>query len=269
MSTFELSTENCLYYEHVAPQAAYGATFVFFNALSSAAGMWTDTVAAALYAAGHGTLLYNMRGQEGSDFSDASALAQPAIVADAVALMHAVRPTRPIYVGLSIGGLFAINTHLQGAPACAIATINTLRKPGVRLDWSNAAVANAAMHGGSALLMDLYAPMLFATPWLAANKSTSLNPANYLAADLDSGAFGLLSQGGSADWNVPWHQVDVPVSVITGLCDRVFYSEEDVADITSQMPNATRVDVADAGHMVPLERADAVSDALNALAIRI
>lgn len=266
MSTLELSPGNTLLYQHVPPEHANGATFVFFNALSGSLAMWTDTVTQALYAAGHGTLLYNMRGQEGSDFTAPSALAHPAIVADAVALLTTVKPVNPIYVGLSIGGLFAIGAHLAGVPAVAIATINTLRKPGIRLDWINAAVARAAAQGGSALLMDLYAPMLFAEPWLAQNIKTALNPENYVPADQSSGAFGLLSQGASADWNVPWHDVAVPVTVITGLQDRVFYVEPDVADIVAQMSLAKRVDVADAGHMVPLERADAVSDALLQLA---
>lgn len=265
----ELSPGNGLFYEHTEPGRDDGATFVFFNALSGSTQMWTDTVGNALTAAGHGLLLYNLRGQEGSPFTGFDALAEPAIVADAVALMQAVKPSNPVYVGLSIGGLFAIKAHLGGAPAKGIATINTMRKPGVRLDWINTAVTRAAETGGSALLMDLFAPMLFAERWMADNRATALDPQNYVPADRDSGGYGLLAQGGSADWNVAWSRVDVPVSVITGLKDRVFYVEEDVADIVAQIPDAVRVDVPDAGHMVPLERADAVSDALIALAGRL
>lgn len=265
----ELSPGNGLFYEHAEPSSEGGATFVFFNALSGSTQMWTDTVGTALMDAGHGLLLYNLRGQEGSPFTDAEALAEPAIVSDAVALMHAVKPRNPVYVGLSIGGLFAVKAHFGGAPARAIATINTMRKPGVRLDWINTAVARAAETGGSALLMDLYAPMLFAEAWMAENRAGALDSANYVPADRASGSYGLLAGGADADWNVAWSNVDVPVSVITGLKDRVFYVEEDVADIVAQLPDAVRVDVPDAGHMVPLERADAVSDALLSLAGRL
>ena len=87
--------------------------------------------------------------------------------------------------------------------------------------------------------------------------------------DQDSGAYGLLRNGAHADWDVPWEQVDVPVAVDTGQRDRVFYTESDVADIVARIPSAVRTDVADAGHMVPLERPDTVADACLALAAAI
>lgn len=269
MSDFSIDADNAIWYEHTAPTSEAGATFVFFNALSGSLEMWQAEIAPSLHAAGHGTLLYNLRGQAGSPFTGRDATHPDTVVSDAVALMAHVQPSNPVYVGLSIGGLFAVNAHLSGAPARAIVTLNTLRKEGARLEWINTAVTRAAELGGSALVMDLFAPMLFDEPWLQANRGNALNPALYVPLDQASGVYGLLSQGGDASWDVPWERVSVPVTVMTGLKDRVFYTEADVADICARMPNAQRVDVPDAGHMVPLERPGLVTDALLKLSARI
>jgi pimeloyl-ACP methyl ester carboxylesterase len=269
MASFSIDSRNSIWYEHTPPTADTGATFVFFNALSGSLEMWQAEIAPALHAVGHGTLLYNMRGQTGSAFTDASAMHPSAVVDDAVALMKHVEPLNHIYVGLSIGGLFAVNAHLGGAPARGILTLNTMRVDGARLEWINTAVTRAAELGGSALVMDLFAPMLFDEPWLAANRDNALNPSQQVPFDKTSGVFGLLSHGGDARWDVPWERVDVPVTVVTGLKDRLFYTEADVAAICARLPSAERVDVSDAGHMVPLEQPQKVIDALLALRRRI
>ena len=269
MSSLDFGGGDSLYYEAVAPQDASGATFVCFNALSGTVDIWKDTILPSLHAAGHGSLVFNFRGQANSPYSAPESLMPDAVSADAVQLINHVSPARPIYIGLSIGGLFALQAHWRGAPAVGLVTINTLRKPGVRLDWINAAVTRAAEVGGSALLMDVMAPMLFDEKWMAANRATALDPNNYQPIDQGSGAYGLLRNGAYAEWDIAWEQVDIPVAVVTGLRDRVFYTEADVADIVSRIPDAVRTDVDDAGHMVPLERADAVADACLALAERI
>ena len=72
MPLLELSPANTLVYDLIEPSDT-GFTFVFFNALSGDKGMWTSTVGDALTAAGHGMLLYNLRGQAGSDTTATSA----------------------------------------------------------------------------------------------------------------------------------------------------------------------------------------------------
>ena len=269
MATYEFAAGNSLYYEVVEPRDADGVTFVCFNALSGSIDTWKDTILDRLHASGQGSLVFNFRGQANSPYTSADVLMPDAVSADAVQLIHHVAPAKPVYIGLSIGGLFALQTHWRGAPALGLVMLNTLRKPGVRLDWINAGVTRAAEVGGPALMMDVMAPMLFDEQWLAANQATALNPDNYAPMDQDSGAYGLLRNGAHADWDVPWEQVDVPVAVVTGQRDRVFYTESDVADIVARIPSAVRTDVADAGHMVPLERPDTVADACLALAAAI
>ena len=171
MPQLELSTGNALDYQLFEPDAG-GATFVFFNALSGDKEMWTAAVGDALRGAGHGMLLYNLRGQAGSATTQ-TAIDVAAIVADARALLDHVKPVRPIHVGLSIGGLFSLQAHLAGGQGRAdgIVLINTLRKDSARLDWVNAAVVRAAETGGFDLLKDLYSPLLMNAEWQAENRS--------------------------------------------------------------------------------------------------
>ena len=81
------------------------------------------------------------------------------------------RPARAVYVGLSIGGLFAARAHLRGATALGLVLINTLPKPGPLLDWLNDAFVRVVEVGGLELLRDLYLPLLMGPAWLKDNRA--------------------------------------------------------------------------------------------------
>ncbi|HUS98008.1 MAG TPA: alpha/beta hydrolase [Hyphomicrobiaceae bacterium] len=262
MPTHTLSQGNTLAYEHIAPSAD-GMTFVCFNALSGDKGMWTASIGDAVRKAGHGLLMYNLRGQAGSDYTLAS-FDENSIVADARALLQEIKPVRPIHVGLSIGGLFALKAHLAGGTGAAqgIVLINTLRKAGQRLDWVNDAVTRAAETGGLELLRDLFSPLLMNEEWQQQNRAGFLKPGPYTPCKPDDGALLLMKSGSTADWAVPYERVTVPTLVITGLQDRVFYNATDVDELAARLPAANRFDMADAGHMVPVERPQALAQAL-------
>ncbi|MGI9479963.1 MAG: alpha/beta fold hydrolase [Hyphomicrobiaceae bacterium] len=254
MAQLELSTGNSLNYELIAPGSG-GKTFVFFNALSGDKDMWTASVGDALTAAGHGMLLYNLRGQAGSSTTQI-AIDVTSIADDAKALLAHVKPVRPIHVGLSIGGLFSMCAHLAGGHGRAdgIVLINTLRKDGARLDWVNDAVVRAAQVGGFDLMKDLYSPLLMNIEWQAENRAQFLGQQSYAPCPPDDRALMLLKSGGTADWDINYEAIDVPVLAISGLQDRVFYNEADVSALAQRMPQCTRMDMADAGHMIPVER---------------
>ena len=268
MDSFSLDSENWLVYDYRAPSAETGVTFVFFNALSGTADMWRETIAQPLADPGHGWLLCNLRGQEGTGLAPAVTVDLQLIVDDAVALLSHVQPIRPVYVGLSIGGLFAARVHLDGPPCAGLVFLNTLRKDGPRLDWINAAVARAAEVGGSTLLMDMYAPLLFNQEWQAENRAGALANTAYEPIDTTSGAYKLLASGSTASWDIPWENLDVPALIVTGNRDHVFYVESDVAEIAARLPLAERLDVENAGHMVPVERPSTLVDALARFAGR-
>jgi 3-oxoadipate enol-lactonase len=269
MAVHQLGPGDALHVEHRPPAGEGGLTFVFVNALTGDAASWEATVAAPLRGHGHGSLLWNFRGQKDSPFSDPAAITAEGIVADARALLDAERPARPVYVGLSIGGLFALQLHLGGAPAIGLLLINTLRKPRPRLEWINAATHRAALTGGPRLIQDLMLPHLMGPAWLAANRNAFLGEAPYEGLPPDSGTARLLAAGMGAEWDVDYERVSVPVMVLSGLRDRVFYDAADVAELAVRMPKAERVDLPDFGHLIPMERPQAVVDACLALAARI
>ncbi len=266
MSIHALGPEDGLYYEHRPPPAERGLTFVFFNALTGDAAGWDALIGPALRDAGHGTLLWNYRGQTGSPFSPDVPITAAEIVADAQALLAALEPSRPVFVGLSIGGLFAARAHLGGSVCLGMLLINTLRKGGTRLDWLNEALTRCALTGGLDLVRDLYLPLLAGPRWLAANRAGFLKDQPYAPLPPESGAAKLLAASATADWEVPWEQIRVPVIVLTGLQDRVFYDPVDVAELAARLPEAERIDLPEVGHLIPVERPEPVVDACLALA---
>ena len=83
-------------------------------------------------------------------------------------------PKRPVLVGLSIGGLFAAQAIQNGVQAAGLVLMNTLRKPGLRLDWINESTHRAFEAGGQELLLDLMAPMLFSPRKLTEMRADAL-----------------------------------------------------------------------------------------------
>ena len=269
MPTHRLGPNDALEFAHQPPAARDGLTFVFFNPLTGDAASWEAVIGPALRAQGHGTLLWNFRGQPDSPFGDPASITAARMVADAVTLLEAERPARPVYVGLSIGGLFAAQMHLAGQACVGLLLINTLRKPGPRLEWINRAVLRAALTGGPRLIQDLYLPLLTGTDWQRANRANFLEDEAYAPLDPDSGTARLLAAGIEGDWDTPWERLDVPALVLSGLQDRVFFDAADVAALSARLPRAERVDLPDVGHLVSMERPQAVVDACLALALRI
>ena len=78
----------------------------------------------------------------------------------------------------------------------------------------------------------------------------------------------LLKSGATADWEINYEAIDAPVLSISGLQDRVFYNAQDVIELSARMPQCERLDMVDAGHMIPVERPAELADALIAFAMR-
>ncbi|MGD2024284.1 MAG: alpha/beta fold hydrolase [Desulfobacterales bacterium] len=263
MSFFALGPQTGLYYEHHPPTDAKGATFVFFNALTGDTSAWEGAICPILRNAGHGTLVYNMRGQSDSPFEPDAEFSEEQIVADAVELLAALSPVRPILVGLSIGGLFASRVWLAGGEAIGLVLINTLRREGPRLKWIGDALVLAVEVGGLPLFRDLFLPLLMSEDWLQKNRPDFLQTnADYTALEASSGHYKLLSEAGrNADWNLPYEQLTVPTLVITGLQDHVFLEKDVVETLFAKIPDGRRIDMPAAGHLIPSEQPEALADA--------
>ena len=60
----------------------------------------------------------------------------------------------------------------------------------------------------------------------------------------------------------PGQPLDLPALVMSGLQDRVFFDAADVERLAGRLPKAQRLDFADAGHLIPVERPEATIQAL-------
>jgi len=189
MSMLHLDDKNAIFSRYQPPTGERGCTFVFFNALTGDAASWETVIVPKLTAHGHGALVYNLRGQQDSPFTPDQILDDKLITSDAVRLLSEVKPLRPIFVGLSIGGLFAARTYLAGAEAIGLVFINTLRRQSVRLAWINDALVRSVEVGGLELLKDLYLPLLMNNDWMAANRSSFLTSKPYSPLDRASGHY--------------------------------------------------------------------------------
>lgn len=264
MTTLPFGPNDEIYYEYQAPISGTGCTFVFFNALTGDTATWEAVVGPRLRSAGHGTLAFNFRGQTNSPFSPERKLSADLMAADAGLLMEEVRPERPVLVGLSIGGLFAARAHLQGSEARGLVLINTLRRNGPRLQWIGDALVRAAEVGGLELFRDLFLELLVNEEWLSNNRADFLKSDTvYQPLNRASGPYKLLSEAGrTADWDLPYESLSLPILVITGLQDHVFLEKDVVDELFSRLPRGKRIDMPDTGHLIPAERPEALAEAL-------
>ena len=269
MTLHTLSDGGSIYYLLQNPTAHGMPTLVFFNPLTGDTGNWEAVVAPRLRTNGFGTLSFDYRGQTNSPLSPETDLDSVLIVNDAVELLNKLSPELPIFVGLSIGGLYAAWAWLQGAKAEKIVLINTLRQDGPRLRWVGDALVRATELGGLQLFRDLYLPLLMNEDWLAENRHAFLkNRDEYVPLSPESGHYRLLAEAGpTADWDFPYEKLEIPTLIVTGLQDHVFLELEAVDELFNRLPQAERVDMSDAGHLIPGEHPDALADEIAKFAV--
>ena len=261
MSFFHLSDDEYLFYLHTHPSEDK-PTVVFINALIGQTEMWEGYIGKTLRANGFGTLSYNFRGQVETRFDPLKELSPNLIVDDLIKLLQATTPKRPVLVGLSIGGLFAAQAIQNGVQAAGLVLINTLRKPGLRLDWINESTHRAFKAGGRELLLDLMAPMLFSPGKLAEMRADAFKGERYQITHEKDGHLNLMRNAVFADWDFPWHDLDIPTLVMTGFHDRVFFVNQDVLELSALIPNMKKIDFENAGHMIPIEQPKQFTDEL-------
>lgn len=261
MAFLEIDAENALYYLHAPPARAGAPTFVFVNALTGATGHWEAAVAPALRAEGFGTLSWNFRGQEQSRFRPGLALTPGLVVEDLMRLLAAIRPERPVLVGLSIGGLFAAQAILAGARAAGLVLLNTLREIGPRIAWINDAMPLLVAHGGVQLFLDALFPLLVNEELAAARRAEFLR-GGYAPMEPDHPHLNLMRHAREADWGIDWAALALPVLNITGLEDRVFLDRRVVERLLARLPDVRREEWEDCGHLVPIERPERLAASL-------
>jgi len=267
MPQLEIDDRNALHYVHALPKDDK-PTFVFVNALTGTVEHWEAVVAPSLRARGFGTLAHNFRGQAGSPFAPEVELTPALIVEDLVRICTDLAPTRPILVGLSIGGLFAAQAIRAGVDAAGLVYLNTIREIGPRIAWVNDVLGIFAAKTGVGVMMDATFPMLVNPEFLETMKP-AMQKVEIAPLPPEHGHANLLRNSGAADWTFPWDSLTLPTLNVTGLCDRVFLDREIVDKWLGRMADVERLDWSDCGHLAPLERPERLAEALAGFGERL
>jgi len=263
MSVYQIDSNNSLFYLHFPPAIKDAPTFVFVNALTGSTDHWEAVVAPGIRDQGFGTLSYNFRGQDKSSFDENLELTNALIVDDLVLLIESLRPSRPVLVGLSIGGLYAAQAYARARQASGIVLLNTLREINPRIAWINDALPHYVATGGAALFMGLMMPLL-TNPEFAMKVRANFLTGPYEPLDQTHGHANLMRNSVNTDWGFDWASLDLPVINITGVHDRVFRDPEVIDRLYAKLANARREEWEDAGHLLPLERPERLVERLAA-----
>ncbi len=247
-----IDDNNQLHVRHHRPSLGL-QTFVFLNSMGATTNVWEDRIAPALRAQGYGTLSFDYRGQGESLYGPDATLEPDEIVSDIVRVFDDQKPERPIMCGLSIGGLFAVRAFEKGAPAEAVALVNTLRKPNAQVEWINTLEERLIAMGGMPLVYDVLRPVLSSAAELGRMRETHLPEEGYTPWPEDHPRRRLANGVNKADWDFPWETLTIPALVFVGLHDRLFRIQKDVDDILSRIPNPIVAEYPDGGHSLQAE----------------
>ncbi len=248
----DLDPENAIHAVH-HPPAPHRQTFVFLNSMGATTDVWETRIAPRLRESGFGTLSFDYRGQGKSRFGPDARLEPAEIVADIRAVIDRLAPARPILVGLSIGGLFGAQAVLAGTRAEGLVLINTLRKQNAQVEWINTLEERLIGLGGMPLVLDVLRPVLSGRDQLEKLRDSHLPPEGYTPWPEEHPRRRLAEGVKTADWNIAWADLTLPVLVLTGLHDRLFRIQEDVDELTALLPDARTVTYADGGHSLQAE----------------
>ena len=253
MSFLKIDDKNEIYYEYIEPKGN-GLTFMFVNALTGTTTTWNNEIGKKITDQRNGYLAYNFRGQDNSKKNEKIDLNTDIVVSDLCLLIEKLKLANLILVGLSIGGLYATLALEKGIKILGLVLINTLRKNNLRLNWINETMVNVARYGGISLLMDFNMPVIASPSFLEKMKPNALNPKNYKGLDENSGIFKLMKGSLTANWDIDWSSIDVPVLLMTGHYDKVFRIPNDIDEIANSIKNIERIEFSDCGHLIPMEK---------------
>ena len=268
MSILKINDKNEIYYEFTEPKSN-GHTFVFVNALTGDTTAWNGIIRDRITEDGNGFLAYNFRGQANSKFSEELNLDTDLIVSDLCLLIEKLKLKNIILVGLSIGGLYASLALEKDIKCDGLVLINTLRKNNSRLKWINETMVNVASFGGTSLLMDMNMPVIASPLFLDKMKPNALNPKNYKGLEENSGVLKLMKGSLTANWDIDWSKIDLPVLIMTGHHDKVFRIPDEIDEIANSMKDVQRLEFPDCGHLIPLENPKEFATHVNQFAKKL
>ena len=259
VSKLDIDKKNSLYFEYEKGKNN-DYTYVLVNALTGNTSVWNGVIGKRLKEGGHGYLTYNFRGQTNSCFDENINLTSEIIISDLLKLINHLNLKNIILCGLSIGGLYAAEASLEKIDVKGLVLINTLRKSSIRLDWINRAMVNAAKIGGTALIMDMWIPVISSPKFLNKVKSNALVFENYKPLEKKNGILKLMEGSLSTNWSFDWSKINIPTLVMTGHLDKMFRISEDIDELVKKIKNPIRIELPNCGHLIPLEEPEQFSD---------
>jgi 3-oxoadipate enol-lactonase len=268
MPDLDVGRDGSIHYVFHAPKDGR-QTFTFLNSMGATSASWETRICPLLRQLGYGTMSLDYRGQGQSRFAESSTLKPDEILSDIGAVVREVAPQRPILVGLSVGGMFAMRAHLQGVAAEGIVLINTLRKPNALIAWIMELESRLLSLGGMPLVMDVFRPSLCSPEELARLRPNRLQPGPYQPWPHDNPRHRMASAVSLADWDIPYEELRAPVLVLSGLHDNLFRVAEDVQELMARIPEASEVQFADAGHALHEEMTDRFVEVIAGFADRL
>lgn len=238
-----------LYYEVYGPN--YGTPLILSHGYSSTSGMWQQQISAL--SSHFRLIIWDMRGHGRSDYpSDQSLYSEDHTVADILALLDHVAPSRKAIVGgLSLGGYMSLafyRVHPKRVKALLIIDTGPgFKKDSARDAWNKTANETAARFEREGL-----APLQQASP--ERSQVTHRN-----AKGLALAARGMLAQRDNAVIN-SLENVKVPSIVVVGADDKPFLAASDY--MVKKIAGCEKLVVPNAGHAVNIDQPEAFIEGL-------
>ncbi|MDY7104098.1 MAG: alpha/beta fold hydrolase [Actinomycetota bacterium] len=229
-----------------------GPAVLLTHGYTATSRMWEPNLAAL--AADHRVVTWDIRGHGRSDSpTDAAAYSVDASVADMAAVLDAAGAERAVIAGMSLGGYLSLAFHLRHPDrTVALALVDT--GPGFRKDEARAAWNRTA---------EAYATGFEERGLGALAERAEVRRADHRdPGDLARAARGILAQRGpEVIDSLP--SIAVPTVVIVGDRDEPFLAGSRY--MASKIPDATYVEIPDAGHASNIDQPERFAAAMRGL----
>ena len=228
-----------------------GAPFIMFsNSLATDLTMWDPQ--AADFKGTYRILRYDQRGHGGTD-APAGRYTYPQLVADALALLDALKIERTHFVGLSMGGATAAalaELHPDRVDRVVICNSPCMSTATTSQQWAERIAM--AEKGGVAALVDSTLARWFPPETLAAKPAHVEKVRAMILSTPVNGFIGCAAALADHDYNTKIASAKRPVLFIAGSKDGV--TPAAMKDMQARLPGSRYVELEGAGHISNLDR---------------
>jgi len=235
-------------YEIEGPEGA--PWMMFSNSLATNLSMWDPQ--AADFAGSFRVLRYDQRGH-GATEAPVGRYTYPQLVADAVALLDALKIACAHFVGLSMGGATALalaELHAARVDHVVVCDSPCMSTPATALQWAERIAM--AEKGGVAALVDSTLARWFPPETLAAKPAHVENVRAMILSTPVNGFIGCAAALADHDYNTKIATAKRPVLFIAGSKDGI--TPAAMKDMSSRLPGSRYVELEGAGHISNLDR---------------